>query len=396
MEYGYNHSRPLQQGDEIRSLQEKLNTIRQVYHGTWSHLQPDGIYGRRTRDAVRAFQIYMGLSPSGNMDLMTQAAIIAKHQDSQQTYCFYQPVQNYQRQNALFSNAGDIDWSDYTTSATTVATDRTADPSTYAKPTENEFVAAWKGPFNTLLTDLDAIADSFVEHKKVELSMIAKKLEPAVEAIRKQANAMGETLRRAVNSGIVKLSDLEKAVKASAELKAAEEMAKVNSDKLAQASKASKVAKGFGFAAIGSQFLVVVYYGVAWYCATPAEAKKAETAFCEALGAFFGSLLSTALGKILQIVATRVATGFLAGSVAPGAGNLVGTIVGIATAVLDIVLYFATGKTIGDRIWEGIKGMFDSVIFKSTNKWSTLDYSKMSPAQIAYLGPGGIQMSCKF
>ena len=396
MEYGYHHSRHLQQGDEIRTFQEKLNTIRQVYHGTWDRLQPDGIYGRRTRDAVRAFQTYMGLSPTGNMDMMTQTAITSKHQESQQTYSFFQPVQNFQATTALFTSAGDIDWSDYAAAGDTVVANLTASPSTYAILTKNKFVDLWKGPFNTYLSDLDTIADSFIEYKKVEFSMIINKLKPTIDAIRKQANEMGRALMKAVNSGIVKLSDLENAVKTSGELKAAEEMQKINAQKLSNAKAAGKIAKGFGFAAIVSQFLVVIYYGIAYFVATPAEVEDARKEFVNALGSFFGALLASALGKILQIIATRIAVGFAAGSVAPGAGNLVGTIVGIATAVLDIVLYLATGKTIGDRIWESIKDVFTTVSFKAINKWETLDYTKMSPAQIAYLGPGGVTMSCKF
>ena len=95
-------------------------------------------------------------------------------------------------------------------------------------------------------------------------------------------------------------------------------------------------------------------------------------------------------------MATRIATGFVAGSVAPGAGNLVGTIVGIAIAVVDIILYFATGKTIGDRIWEGIKSVFEKISFNATSRWESLDYKSMTPAQIAYLGPGGVPMGPKW
>ncbi len=92
MDYCYNHTRPLQQGDEIRLYQKKLNLIRDVYHGLWVPLEPDGIFGRNTRDAVKGFQKLANLSPTGVLDMGTQGTIIRYAFCNQQCYNLFQRI----------------------------------------------------------------------------------------------------------------------------------------------------------------------------------------------------------------------------------------------------------------------------------------------------------------
>ncbi len=47
---------------KVREVQSMLNAIRINYHHTWKHLSEDGIYGKDTANAVKAFQIYRGIS----------------------------------------------------------------------------------------------------------------------------------------------------------------------------------------------------------------------------------------------------------------------------------------------------------------------------------------------
>lgn len=47
----------------IKDIQLKLNAIRLNYHGNWDYLVPDGIYGLKTRNAVKAFQIFKNITP---------------------------------------------------------------------------------------------------------------------------------------------------------------------------------------------------------------------------------------------------------------------------------------------------------------------------------------------
>lgn len=47
----------------VQTLQYKLNVIRTQIHGEWSHLATDGLFGKQTKKAVIAFQIYRGIIP---------------------------------------------------------------------------------------------------------------------------------------------------------------------------------------------------------------------------------------------------------------------------------------------------------------------------------------------
>lgn len=56
----------------VKSIQEKLNIIRAKIHGGWEYLIPDGKFGRRTEEAVHAFQIYKNVFPvTGELDTST-------------------------------------------------------------------------------------------------------------------------------------------------------------------------------------------------------------------------------------------------------------------------------------------------------------------------------------
>lgn len=57
-------------GLKVRQLQEQLNTIGNVYSAIPSVI-PDGIYGERTKDAVREFQSVFGLLQTGIVDYRT-------------------------------------------------------------------------------------------------------------------------------------------------------------------------------------------------------------------------------------------------------------------------------------------------------------------------------------
>lgn len=57
-------------GGKVRQLQEQLNRIARNYPAI-PHITPDGIYGQRTLDAVKAFQRIFGLNPTGIADYPT-------------------------------------------------------------------------------------------------------------------------------------------------------------------------------------------------------------------------------------------------------------------------------------------------------------------------------------
>ena len=73
----------------VRVVQNKLNAIRRSCHGNWAELSEDGRYGQQTAQAVKAFQIYRGLTPaSGMLGPTTMEAI-----DEIYAHRFDKPVQ---------------------------------------------------------------------------------------------------------------------------------------------------------------------------------------------------------------------------------------------------------------------------------------------------------------
>ncbi len=66
---------------EVYELQYMLRKIAQVT-GEIPLVNPDGIYGEDTREAVRSFQSQNGISPNGEVDKRTWDAIFEKYKES--------------------------------------------------------------------------------------------------------------------------------------------------------------------------------------------------------------------------------------------------------------------------------------------------------------------------
>lgn len=49
----------------VKDLQNKLNRARAKVHGNWPYLNPDGVFGNDTENAVKAFQCYSNISRDG-------------------------------------------------------------------------------------------------------------------------------------------------------------------------------------------------------------------------------------------------------------------------------------------------------------------------------------------
>lgn len=47
----------------VQSIQMKLNAINIQVHGNWPYLQTDGLFGEKTKQAVKAFQVYRNITP---------------------------------------------------------------------------------------------------------------------------------------------------------------------------------------------------------------------------------------------------------------------------------------------------------------------------------------------
>lgn len=55
----------VQKDQNVMTLQNKLNLARAKVHGNWPYLNPDGVFGQETENAVKAFQVYSNVSKDG-------------------------------------------------------------------------------------------------------------------------------------------------------------------------------------------------------------------------------------------------------------------------------------------------------------------------------------------
>ncbi len=66
-------------GDSVREVQSFLNFIRQHYNYSWQPLNVDGIYGRKTKQAVTDFQAKHNLKADGITGRLTWDKLIIEH-----------------------------------------------------------------------------------------------------------------------------------------------------------------------------------------------------------------------------------------------------------------------------------------------------------------------------
>lgn len=363
MEYGYQHGVPAQRGDEIRMFQEKLNTIRVVYHGNWQQLTPDGIYGRKTRDAVKAFQVYMNATPSGNMDAYTQALIIMKHAESQQTYNAAQLYTSYipPEPTAYACPAEEMSYQ----SGTLAFTDTPSSfPKTYDAPTYEEFKRDWLSFFTTIWDAIMSTVSAILESKRGDV--VLKKVTELVDTIKSKVNGRIESIRKKFR-GVKQISTTRAKNLMKLLDSAAEQGIKKAKPALEEASKtkAKGVAGKLGKAGWAKDFLRLFYYCIMCLTAsTTEEEKEYNKKVRETLKSLVADLLSTLAGVIVQKlagflvgVAVKAGIGAAAGSAVPGLGTVVGAIVGAILAIADIFVLYFTDKSTGEWILEGIKSL---------------------------------------
>lgn len=72
---------PNQKRDHVKELQEMLGDL-SYRDSRLPHIVPDGIYGRETAEAVKAYQQTRGLRPTGEVNHATWNAISAEHYGS--------------------------------------------------------------------------------------------------------------------------------------------------------------------------------------------------------------------------------------------------------------------------------------------------------------------------
>jgi hypothetical protein len=350
MEYSYTHGKTLQTGEEIRNFQYKLNEIRDAFHCPWSHLTTDGVFGRNTRDAVKAFQIFANVSPvTGNLDSNTQRAIDVKYRESQRTYSSVKKqIDNYQYADALYTEGGvflqesgggvflqessavvDEIWDSNKAQLESISKDVidivTAIVSDRSQQSLNNKFLARQGEIKKLWEEYSEI----MNRPKPALTPFNK---PGYNNLESFYNATQE--RVDVNQGRLYQRRLNKGPEFSKLLK---NEADAHLKRVAGAkalSKAGYVIPVFDMFYHGSKYL---------FAEGHADTTKCKKEF------------EKSLEDGLATIAVGVATDLGAKAVAGAAGGPYGVAVVVIVSLLDCVLISATGKSLSDRLVQTIK-----------------------------------------
>lgn len=362
MEYSYKHGAAAQQGDEIRVFQNKLNVINEAFHGGWEKLTTDGIFGRHTRDAIKSFQSFMNMTQTGNLDNNTQMAINYKLQEALSSHFQARPY--YGDTSYAPSLMEQFNQSAVRPSYEHIGVGYIVDNKDFKSGNKDSsldsFVNALKSWGNSLLSSIVSLFNSILEAKTVSYAMTIVK-ENALHALQGFYKMKDEVLRRMgimKNASIWRWRYVTHMLEERAEARIASATEEVT--KKVESSKAMKNGKGVGKvagkAAWGLQILVVIYYlGKCIFCSDE-ELENYQKKLRESFDSLLGSLLMTIIPKIVQIIATRIAVSAAVGTAgAPGVGTLVGAIVGIVLTIVDLLLLWFTGETVGDKIMAKIR-----------------------------------------
>ena len=369
MEYSYTHGQPLQQGEDIRAIQSKLNTIRETWNGSWSYLTTDGIYGRNTRDAVKAFQIFANITPvTGNLDSATQIAINDKFEESKLAYSpcpvSYGRIQlaaaNYTQGGMYLLDSTDI-----------------VDEVWDSNKTELEAIS--KDIIDIVMAVVDDKTQKSLNSKLMlhqsRMSAAWKNYTSIMEKIKPQPmpNYRNlEAIYEASNSPIdVKRGQL---FRRRRELngKSLAQILRNQADKMFKAAQNSQqeirtITKN----AVGSQALSklgygisvfdVLYHGSKWFFAEgELDNKKYKEEFKKSVDDALSTISFGAFTDVAIGVTTKAATG--------AAGGPYGIAITTVVAVLDVVLVSTTGKSLSDRMMQHLRTMDDLIFPKVTTE----------------------------
>lgn len=79
MQTFYDITSELKPDPNVRLFQLRLNSIREKYHHSWEKLEPDGIYGPKTKAVVKEFQRVYKITPASGVLGPTTASYIVKY-----------------------------------------------------------------------------------------------------------------------------------------------------------------------------------------------------------------------------------------------------------------------------------------------------------------------------
>lgn len=369
MEYRYHHSSEKERGDEIRQFQEKLNVINTTYHGGWQRITPDGIYGRRTRDAVKAYQIWQGFAPAtGNLDENLQRHITNMYNCTQNKTPFkpaYQytiksptavgPSYNYYDRSL---GTGQKLYASKPVQASSFST-------TYDVPTFEAFKAWAMDAWNTIAQDLVSLFQGILKTplRKIPAYLVTKLPVIGVK-IQNFSRQACEFFGKWIDAGKARAAKIieEIKIKAGKYVKSVAKNPKAV-EGLAKESKIKKFAKGNAIGIFLAAIPMVYDLFMLIICDdSEKEARKKE--FWKSFRGF--------LGSILLMIAIEAAAAGIAALIAllgvSASAALIAAIITILVVIVDIIIMAARDdhKGIGDAIDYALCTIWDSFI--STTK----------------------------
>ena len=377
MEYKYHHGGEPERGDGIRIMQKYLNEIRIKCHGNWNKVQEDGVYGRRTRDAVKAYQIWQGFTPAtGNLDESLQRHITSMYQSTTNTTPFKSPykytIQNPEAvgpQMSFFDNSFGTGKKLYAPKPV----QKSGFPSTYDKKEEKSFLSEWGPTLEAIYNRLSSLIQNAISNWQNAEATIAlfREVHSAIKSHFGKFSKLGNELQMLGETVYVRLDHLTDLV--AREGKAIADKKSMELKKNGKLAKAAKALKIIDWAIPTCKFIYACY---CYFTASDDKKGQCEKDVLKALDDLFNQICNSIIMKIIEIVAARIVTGAVAGSVVPGAGNVVGAIIGIIMSIVDIILYLITGKTVGDYIWNAISPVLKSIA--QTFAQGMMDYTLMA------------------
>lgn len=323
MDIGYNPT-PVSlfqmRSEYVRQVQIGLNFLRNEYRfPAWKGLTTDGYYNQETRDAVMAFQKFVGLSPTGNIDNnLIQAMNNLRHDiDCYRRIYRYNYQFPYQERD-VFSKRREEQKKDLTF---------------------DDYMKEYKNLWAGICADIYSIHDGWYNVTKFSYSglydEIKVKLTPKLKEL---AESMKNTMsgwKYAITSRVKAVMDWVKNLIKKLLVKIRVNPEEISKLPLVNKTKDFVKSNWVGIALAG---LPAIYYLYKLMTSDEATAKKEgyEKLFYESLQSFVGAII------VMVFIAAAAGAAWI--------GGLSAAAIGIIIAVLDVIVVFIFGQGIADYL----------------------------------------------
>lgn len=354
----------------VQDIQNKLNAIRCRVHGNWSYLQPDGLFGEKTKQAVKAFQSYRNITPiSGDIGDTTLYYINEAYSHVPQIRKadsnIHQPYQSNQ-----------IDWKviagDFVTRFANVLNDTSKDIESQIKSFKSQKVTSQDVErlmrifFNR--PDVDAMRDKIEANVFTELKKTARGNTNVMHtSINSHSISTQRTIREAqrqVSKGVLNAQNRKAVEKNLAEQllnKVVEELEGANFK-----NKITKAIRGKGIPKItGSGILTtVMLLPIGWHFCVWVDAYiNGKPNVSNAFNTFIADIISLIEGVLIGLaVGAVIAAIGLVGWVAVVVALVVSIIIGV---ILEI-FFPSHSEWLAEKIITSTKNLINSSVFQET------------------------------